>query len=101
MIQHGKKIKVSLISTLLLLGLAAGPVQANHDDHNGNVLAPLATLLVLGSLLKLNQGYEYKYSQRRYRYSGYRGHYRHQHNHQARSYSYERYNRKSKRIYRH
>jgi hypothetical protein len=98
MIRHDKKLKVSLISALLVLGLAAGPVQANHDDHDANVLAPLATILVLGSLLKLNQGYEYRYSNRRY---GHSGHYGHRHNHRSRSYSYEGYNRKSKRIYRH
>jgi hypothetical protein len=98
MIRHDKKLKVSLISALLVLGLAAGPVQANHDHHDANVLAPLATILVLGSLLKLNQGYEYRYSNRRY---GHSGHYGHRHNHRTRSYSYEGYNRKSKRIYRH
>lgn len=101
MTRHGKKLKVSLISALLVLGLAAAPVQANHDDHNGSVLAPLAAILVLGSLLKLNQGYEYKYSRPRYRYSGYYGHYGHRHSHRARSYSYEGYNRGSRRIYRH
>jgi hypothetical protein len=97
MIRHGKKLTVSLISTLLVLGLAAGPVQANHDHHDANVLAPLATILVLGSLLKLNQGYEYRYSNRRY---GHSGHYGHRHNHRARSYSYEGYNRKSRHVYR-
>ena len=98
MIRHDKKLKVSLISALLVLGLAAGPVQANHDDHDANVLAPLATILLLGSLLKLNQGYEYRYSNRRY---GDSGHYGHRHNNRSRSYSYEGYNRKSKRKYRH
>ncbi len=97
MIRHDKKLKVSLISALLVLGLAAGPVQANHDDHDANVLAPLATILVLGSLLKLNQGYEYRYSNRRY---GQSGHYGHRHTHRARSYSHEGYNRKSRHAYR-
>ena len=98
MTQHGKKLKVSLVASLLVLGLAAGPVQANHDDYDGNVLAPLATILVLGSLLRLNQGYEYKYSKRRHGYSQHNGH---RHSQRARSYSYEGYNRKSRRIYQH
>jgi hypothetical protein len=103
MTRHGINLKVSLISALLVLGLAATPVQANHDDHNGSVLAPLAAILVLGSLLKHNQGYEYKYSRPRYRYNRYYGHYGHRHSHRARarSYSYEGYKRGSRRIYRH
>ena len=101
MTRHGKNLKTSLISTILVLGLAAGPVQANHDDHGSNVLAPLATILVLGSLLKLNQGYQYKYSKHRHGYGGHHGHYGHKHNQRARSYSYEGYSRESRRIYRH
>jgi len=97
MTQHSNKLKVSLISALLVVGLAAGPAQADHDHHGGNVIAPLATLLVLGSLLHHNHGYGYKYSRRNY---GHSGHYGHRHNHRARSYSYEGYNRKSRHAYR-
>jgi len=96
MTQRSNKLKVSLISALLVVGLAAGPVQADHEHQSGNVIAPLATLLVLGSLLHYNQGYEYKYSKRRY---GYGQHYGHRHSHRARSYSYEGYNRKSRHAY--
>lgn len=96
MTQRSNKLKVSLISALLVFGLAAGPVQADHEHQSDNVIAPLATLLVLGSLLHYNQGYEYKYSKRRH---GYGQHYGHRHSHRARSYSYEGYNRKSRHAY--
>lgn len=100
MIQPGKKLKISLISTLLVVGLAAGPVRADHDDHRANLLAPLAAFIVLGSLFKHNYGHDHNYSRHRHGYSG-RRHNGHRHNHRARSYSSEGYGRKSKRIYRH
>jgi len=101
MTQHSKKLKVLLISALLVSGLVAGPVQAHQID---NVLAPLAAFVVLGSLLRHNHGHEYYYKRRAGHYGhnhGYKGHYGHQHGHQARSYSYEGYNRKSSRNSRH
>ena len=100
MIQSGKKLKISLISTLLVAGLAAGPVRADHDDHKASVLAPLAAFIVLGSLFKHNYGHETYYSRHRHGYSGHR-HNRHRHNHRAHSYSSEGYGRKSKRNHRH
>ncbi len=117
MTQHSKKLKVSLISGLLIFGLATGTVQADHNDYNGNVLAPLAAFVVLGSLLRHNHGHDYyykrrqghyghnhghgyKYSKRRYAHNGY------QYDRRARSYSNEGYKRKShkrnsRRIYQH
>ena len=97
MTQRSNKLKVSLISALLVVGLAAGSARADHDHQSGNVIAPLATLLVLGSLLHHNHGYEYKYSKR---YYGHSGHHGHRHNHRTRSYSYEGYKRKSRHAYR-
>jgi hypothetical protein len=97
MTQPSKKLKVLLISALLVSGFATGPVQAHQID---NVLAPLAAFVVLGSLLRHNHGQEYYYKRRPGHYGhnrGYNGHYGHQHGHQARSYSYEGYNRKSRR----
>lgn len=97
MIQSSKKLKVFLISALLVSGLVAGPVQAHQID---NVLAPLAAFVVLGSLLRHNHGHEYYYKRRPGHYGhnrGYNGHYGHQHSHRARSYSYEGYNRKPRR----
>lgn len=41
------KFKISLVSTLLILGLAASPAQANHYRH---VIAPLATVAALAYL---------------------------------------------------
>ena len=106
--RHTNKIKVLLISTLLVVGLAANPARADHE-HSDNVIAPLAGLLILGALLK-NNHYYYKRSRRYYGHYENRGHgyghgqgQRHRHGHQARarSYSSEGYGRKSKRIYRH
>jgi hypothetical protein len=111
MAQHSKALKVSLISALLIMGLAAKPVQA---DHNDNLLVPLAGFVLLGSLLNHNHGHghgysshhyghQYGYSKRRYGHNGYKGGYAHngqggrQYNRRARSQSHEGYKRKSKR----
>ena len=95
--QHGNKIKVLLVSALLVVGLMSGTARADHD-HSDNLIAPLAGLLVLGALLNHNHNY-YKRSRRHY------GHYGHNHGHRyghrARSYSTEGYGRKSKRGYGH
>ena len=96
--RHTNKIKVLLISTLLVVGLAANPARADHERSN-NVIAPLAGLLILGALLK-NNDYYYKRSRRYYGHSENHGH-RHGHQARARSYSSEGYGRKSKRKYRH
>jgi len=103
MARHSKKMKVSLISALLVFGLATGPVQANHDSHRANVLAPLAAFIVLGSILRHNHGHAYKYSKRRYGHHQNSGRHSHQSRNysRSRSYSHEGYNRSSKRIYRH
>jgi len=116
MTQHSKKLKVLLISTLLVSGLLTGPVQAHQID---NVIAPLAAFVVLGSLFKHNHGHEYQYSRPRHGHYGHNGNYGHQgykghsgyygykkhsgnqHRRRARSYSYEGYQRKSRRIYKH
>ena len=104
--RHTNKIKVLLISTLLVVGLAANPARSDHE-HSNNVIAPLAGLLILGALLK-NNDYYYKRSKRYYGHSDNHGHrnghrngHRHGHQARARSYSSEGYGRKSKRIYRH
>jgi hypothetical protein len=95
-------IRVLLISTLLVLGLAVNPARADHE-HSNNVIAPLAGLLVLGALLRHND-YYYKRSKRYYGHSGHR--HNHRDGYRTRSYSAEGYgrkskHRKSKRIYRH
>jgi len=95
--RHTNKVKVLLISTLLVVGLAANPARADHE-HRDNVIAPLAGLLVLGALLSHNH-YYYKRSKRYYGHYDHRGH-RHGHKARARSYSSEGYGRKSKRNYR-
>jgi len=106
MAQHSKALKVSLISALLIMGLAATPARA---DHNDNLLVPLAGFVLLGSLLRHNHGYGhgysshghgYGYSKRRYSHNGnhaHNGHSGHQHHRRARSYSHEGYKRRSKR----
>ena len=112
MAQHSKALKVSLISTLLIMGLAATPARAHH---NNDLLVPLAGFLVLGSLLSHNhghgQGYSkrhhgqgYGYSKRRYSYNGYygnNGHSGQQYKRRARSYSNEGYKRRPKRSKQH
>ena len=95
--RHTNKVKVLLISTLLVVGLAANPARADHE-HSNNVIAPLAGLLVLGALLSHNH-YYYKRSGRHYGHYGHRqGHHQ---GHRAHSYSTEGYGRKSKRGYGH
>ena len=108
---HSKAVKVSLISALLIMGLAAKPVQA---DHNDNLLVPLAGFVLLGSLLRHNHGHghgysnhhyghQHGYSKRRYGNHGHNGGYAHnghggqQYHRRARSHSYEGYKRRSKR----
>jgi len=111
MAQHSKALKVYLISALLIIGLAATPVQAHH---NHDLLVPLAGFLVLGSLLRHNHGHGHGYSshnyghgyghsKRRYGHQGHKGNYAHnghsgyQHHRRARSHSQERYKRRQKR----
>jgi len=111
MAQHFKALKVSLISALLIMGLVAKPVQA---DHNDNLLVPLAGFVLLGSLLKHNHGHghgysnhhyghQYGYSKRRNGHHGHKGSYAHnghgghQYHRRARSHSYEGYKRRPKR----
>ena len=96
--QHGNKIKVLLVSALLVVGLMSGSARADHE-HSNNVIAPLAGLLVLGALFSHNHNY-HKRSKRYYGHKGHYGHYGHSgrnHGHRARSYSSEGYGRKSKR----
>ena len=109
MAQHSKALKVSLISALLIIGLAATPVQA-HQSHD--LLVPLAGFLVLGSLLRHNHGHGHGYSshrhgqgyghsKRRYshnRYYGRNGSTGHQNHRRARSHSQEGYKRRPKGI---
>ena len=108
MAQNSKALIVSLISALLVMGLAIKPVQA---DHNDNLLVPLAGFVLLGSLLRHNYGHghgysnhhyghQYGYSKRRYGHNGnyaHNGHSGHQYHRRARSYSHEGYKRRSKR----
>ena len=108
MAQRNKALIVSLISALLVMGLAIKPVQADHSD---NLLVPLAGIVLLGSLLKHNHGHGhgysnhnhghgYGYSKRRYGHNGnyaQNGHSGHQNQRRARSYSHEGYKRRSKR----
>jgi len=110
MVQHSKALKVSLIVALLIIGLAATPVQAHH---NTDLLVPLAGFLVLGSLLGHNHGHGhgyssrhhgqgYGYSKRRYSHNGYygqNGSSGHQYHRRARSHSQEGYKRRPKRIH--
>ena len=97
---HSKAVKVSLISALLIMGLVAKPVQA---DHNDNLLVPLAGFVLLGSLLRHNHGHGHGHSKRRYGHNGQNGNYAHnghgahQNHRKARSHSYEGYKRRSKR----
>ena len=111
MAQPSKALKVSLIAALLIIGLAATPVQAHH---NHDLLVPLAGFLVLGSLLRHNHGHGhgysshrhghgYGYSKRRYGHQGHKGNYAHngstgrKYHRRARSHSQEGYKRRPKR----
>ena len=102
---HSKAVKVSLITALLIMGLAAKPAQAGHND---NLLVPLAGFVLLGSLLNHNHGHGHGhgYSKRRYGHNGHNGqngnyahngHGAHQNHRRARSHSHEGYKRRQKR----
>ena len=88
---------ISLLSVLFVTGLLAGPAQANHD-HETNVILPLATGIVLGSILFHGHNHQQYYAKRRYgHHSGYS---RHDYSHRgykqhARSRSYGGHSRRS------
>ena len=90
------KLKISLVSTLLVLGLAASPAQANHYRH---VIAPLATVAALAYFFDHGN---HHYSYKRRSHHGYGNHNyghqhgRHQHNRRKHSHSSGGYSHKSK-----
>ncbi len=107
--QASNKIKVFLVSVLLVVGLMSGTARADHD-HSDNLIAPLAGFLILGALLNHNHHYyrsnrHYGHYGHRARNHGYRarnhGHRARNYGHRARNYSSEGYSRRSKRINRH
>jgi hypothetical protein len=97
------KLKVSLLSTLLVLGFAASPAQANHYRH---VIAPLATVAALAYLFDHGDHHS-TYTRRSYRshgyrsdgyrnngqHHGYRKHSRRKHSHSSGGYSHKSKNR--------
>ena len=95
------KLRITLVSTLLVLGLAASPAQADHYRH---VIAPLATVAALAYL------FDHGRHQTTYKKKSYHGygnqHYGHQNGHQQykrrkHSHSSGGYSRKSKNHYQH
>jgi len=75
--RHIIKTSISLLSALLLTGLAVNPAQADHSEHAdsaantsnaNNVLVPIAVGVVLGSMLYHGHGHHYQYSKRGYRH---------------------------------
>lgn len=93
---RSSKLKISLVSALLVLGLAAGPAQAHH---NRNVIVPLATFAALTYLFS-HGDHHTSYKRRSYHSYGYNnnGHnHRHQkHNRRKHSHSSGGYSHKSK-----
>lgn len=86
------KLKISLVSSVLILGLAASPAQADHYRH---VIAPLATVAALTYLF--NHGHhQSSYKRKSYRsygynhngHHGYRKHSRRKHSHSSGGYSH-------------
>ena len=92
--RHIIKTSISLLSALLLTGLAVNPAQADHSEHAdsadntsnaNNVLVPIAVGVVLGSMLYHGHGHHYQYSKRRY------GHYSAHHRHDQSRHGYARH----------
>ena len=100
--QTSNKIRVLLVSALLVVGLMSGTARADHE-HSDNLIAPLAGFLILGALL--NNNHHYYRSNRHYGHYGHRarnhGYRARNYGHRARNYSSEGYSRRSKRINRH
>ena len=97
--RHQKKIYISLLSALLLMGLVVNPARAEHTEHTnntGNVIVPIAVGVVLGSMLYHGHGHHYQYSKRHYgHYSGHRRHGYHQRGYSRHGYGRSRYGHKS------
>lgn len=94
------KFKVSLISAFLVLGLSAGPAQADHYRY---VIAPLATVAALTYLFDQNH-HQYQYSYKRKTHRSNRHGHQHGHNqHHRRKHSHSSggYSNHSKKHYRH
>jgi hypothetical protein len=76
--QHSSKIRFSLLSAALLVGLITAPARADHADnaadHADNAIVPIAAGVVLGAMLYHGHGHHSHYSKRYGHYSGYRQH---------------------------
>ena len=87
------KLKISLASTLLILGLATSPAQADHYRH---VIAPLATVAALAYLfdhghhrLTYKKKIYHGYGHRNYGHqNGRQQHKRRKHSHSSGGYSH-------------
>lgn len=97
------KLKISLVSTILVLGLAMSSVQTSHYRH---VIAPLATVTALTYLF--NHGHHHSTVKRRsYHSDGYNNNGQHhvhrQYRHRKHSHSHSSggYSHKSKQRYQH
>lgn len=104
-----KSIRIIVAASLLTMALTATPARADHEQGNGNIIAPIATIVALGLLLNHN-----RHSHRpRYEHYGHYGSYQsqfHGHNHKRKhkkyksrrhSYSQGGYQRPHKRHYQH
>jgi hypothetical protein len=95
------KLKVPLVSALLVFGVAVSPVQASHYH---DVIAPLATVAVLSYLLN-NDRHHTSYRSRTHYSYGYKNrgqHHRSQrHSRRKHSYSSSGYSNHSKSRYQH
>lgn len=78
------KLKISIASTLLILGLAASPAQADHYRH---IIAPLATVAALAYLFNHGDSHT-TYKRKSYRSYGYNNNGSH---HGQRNYSHRKH----------
>jgi uncharacterized protein YgiB involved in biofilm formation len=92
--RYCKQFSILLSGAFLMLALVANPAQAHDYD---NVIVPLATGFVLGSLFQHGHGHghHYYYSKHRRAYHGHSGHYGHQYRRRAYSTGHGGYKRKS------
>jgi len=80
-----KSIRIIAAASLLTLVLTATPARADHEQGNGNIIAPIVTFVALGLLLNHSR------DNRRPRYGHY-GHYGdYQSQYQGYNYGHKRY----------
>ena len=91
--QRSIKLKIALLSALLIMGAGIGPANAHGS---GQSIAPLVTFMALGYALNQHSDRHYYYYDKRDR-RDHRQNHRHHYKQRQRSHSYGGYSRKQNR----